>query len=385
MMPKIRTHTLPDGRKRYSFRVDTGRGPDGKRLQEYHTFDRKGDAERELARIQHHSAQGTYVRPSRETLSQYLDGWLEGATRDLRASTKRNYEDAFLPVRERLGDRYLQSITKADIEGLVTWMLTAGRRRGGKAGTGLSARSVRLTLGRLTAALELAVEEGKLARNPARYVKPPKHEPRERETWSAAEVRAFLAVADVDRLAACWRLSLYGLRRGEVCGLRWRDVDLKAATLTVREARVLANYEVIVEPPKSRRGLRTLPLDDVLVGALKALKARQAAERLAAGPGYERTGYVAADELGRPVHPEWFTDEFHRVSDRAKVRRIRLHEGRHTTNSLMAAAGVPDHIRAAWCGHTVAVNVATYTHARPEDLAAARDALAAIYRAGESR
>ncbi len=94
---------------------------------------------------------------------------------------------------------------------------------------------------------------------------------------------------------------------------------------------------------------------------------------------------MAADELGHPVHPEWFTDEFHRVSDRAEVRRIRLHEGRHTTNSLMAAAGVPDHIRAAWCGHTVAVNIGTYTHARPEDLAAARDALAAIYRAEEAR
>ena len=384
-MPKIRAHTLPDGRRRYSFRVDVGRGPDGKRIQEYQTFDRRADAERELARIQHQTAQGTYVRPSRETLGEYLDGWLEGATRDLRASTKRNYGDAFLPVRERLGGRYLQSVTKADIEGLVTWMLTSGRRRGGKAGTGLSARSVRLTLGRLTAALELAVEEGKIARNPARYVKQPKHEPRPRDTWSADEVREFLAVADADRLAACWRLSLYGLRRGEVLGLRWRDVDLQAATLTVRQARVLAGYEVRVEPPKSRNGARTLPLDGELVAALKALKARQAAERLAAGPAYERTGYVAADELGRPVHPEWYTDEFHRVSDRAQVRRIRLHEGRHTTNSLMAAAGVPDHIRAAWCGHTVAVNVAAYTHARPEDLAAARDTLASIYRTEDAR
>ena len=83
------------------------------------------------------------------------------------------------------------------------------------------------------------------------------------------------------------------------------------------------------------------------------------------------------------MHPEWYTDEFHRVAKRAGVRRIRLHEGRHTANSMMAAAGVPDHIRAAWCGHAVAVNVGTYTHTNPEDLAAGRDALAAIYRAGE--
>ena len=258
-MPKIRAHVLPDGRRRYSFRVDTGRGPDGKRIQEYQTFDRKADAEKALARIQHETGQGTYVRQSRETLAEHLDGWLEGVTRDLRASTKRNYEDAFLPVRERLGSRYLQSVTKADIEALVTWMLASGRRRGGKAGTALSARSVRLTLGRLTAALESAVEEGKLPRNPARYVKPPKHTPRERDTWTKAEVRAFLAVADADRLAACWRLSLYGLRRGEVLGLRWRDVDLKAGSGLVGQ---FACDVQLAQPGQQRRPV--IPGDDRL-------------------------------------------------------------------------------------------------------------------------
>jgi integrase len=102
---------------------------------------------------------------------------------------------------------------------------------------------------------------------------------------------------------------------------------------------VLAGYEVRTVPPKSRSGARTLPLDDALAAALKALKTRQAAERLAAGEAYERGGYVAADELGRPVHPEWYTDEFHRVSDRAGVRRIRLHESRHTALTLMEHAG----------------------------------------------
>lgn len=346
-MPKVQSYTRPDGARRYRFRVDVGHGPDGRRLQELHTFERRADATAELARIMTESGRGTYVRPSQETLGEHLDGWLEGVTRDLRESTRRNYADAFLPVRDRLGARRLQSITRADVEGLVSWMLAAGRRRGGKSGTGLSARSVRLTLGRLTAALESAVEEGKLARNPARHVRPPKHTPRERETWTAIEVRRFLAVAGADRLAACWRLSLYGLRRGEVLGLRWSDIDLKAGTITIRRARVLVGYEVVIEEPKSRNGFRTLPLDDALVAALRALKALQAAERLAAGPAYERTGYVAADELGRPVHPEWYTDEFHRVAKRAGVRRIRLHEGRHTTCSLMEQAGVPVSIIAA--------------------------------------
>jgi len=101
-------------------------------------------------------------------------------------------------------------------------------------------------------------------------------------------------------------------------------------------------------------------------------------ERLAAGEAYSASGYVVCDELGAAVNPEWYSDEFHRVRERAGVRRIRLHDGRHTVNSLMAAAGVPPHIRAAWCGHTEAVNERTYTHARPEDLAVAGAALSRI-------
>src|SRR5262249_11544626 len=160
----------------------------------------------------------------------------------VKSHTLRNYTDAFLPVRERLRSRPLQSITKADIEKLVTWMLAEGRRHGSRAGTGLSGRSVRLTLGRLTAALEMAVGEGKLAGSRAGCVRRRRREPREGETWTADEVRAFLGIADADRLAACWRLSLYGLRRSEVVGLRWCDVDLKAGTITINQARVLAGY-----------------------------------------------------------------------------------------------------------------------------------------------
>ncbi len=105
-------------------------------------------------------------------------------------------------------------------------------------------------------------------------------------------------------------MTLYGLRRGEVAGLRWDAVDLDAGTITIGLARVLVYGRVVVKAPKSERGYRTLPLDGDLVAALRALRKRQAAERLAAGRPTRRRGYVAADELGAPVHPEWLTDEF---------------------------------------------------------------------------
>jgi integrase len=121
-----------------------------------------------------------------------------------------------------------------------------------------------------------------------------------------------------------------------------------------------------------------LPLDDALVASLREMHKQQAAERLAAGEAYSASGHVVCDELGAAVNPEWFSDEFRRVAASAGIPQIRLHDGRHTVNSLMAAAGVPPHIRAAWCGHTPEVNQSTYTHARPEDLAAAGAALSKI-------
>lgn len=381
MKEPIRKITLKDGTVRYRLVVDVGRDENGRRQQITRTYDRRRDARDELSRIRHETSRGTYVKPSAETVNAYLDSYLTGATRDRRASTRENYRNAFRPVRERLGTRELQTITKRDIEELVDWMLTAGRRRGGTQGTGLGARSVRLTLGRLTAALEMAVREGKLVRNVAKLVELPRYEKPERATWSKAEVRIFLAATTNDRLHAAWRLSLYGLRRGEVVGLRWSDVDLKARTLKVAQARVIAEGEVLIEEPKSRNGKRTLPLDTALVDALKALKARQAAENLGAGPAYQASGYIVTDELGVPVHPDWYSDEFGRLIKRAGLPRITLHESRHTTLTLMEHAGVPVSIISKWAGHhDAAFTHRTYVHADNEDLKTGTKALARIYK-----
>ena len=225
MPDPIKKVVLKDGRTRYRFVVDIGRDPDtGKRQQKTYTYNLQREAREALAEIRSATAKGTYVRPSKMTLNEHLDEWLPGVLRGsarrkggaLTEATARNYADALRPARERLGRKQLQAITKADVEQLVTWMLTSGRRRGGQPGTGLSGRSVALTLGRLTSALEMAVKEGKLVRNPAALVEPPPHEQRERKALDRGAGDAFLAVAAEDRLHAAWWLSLYGAppRRG---------------------------------------------------------------------------------------------------------------------------------------------------------------------------
>jgi integrase len=387
----IRKVEMRDGTVRYRLVVDIGRDEAGKRQQLTRTFDKLKEARAELSRIRHETDKGTFVKPADITVGEYLDEYLIGATRGRRESTKASYREALRPVRDRLGDRKLQSVTKVDVENLVDWMLASGRRRGGTPGTGLGPRSVRLTLGRLKAAFEMAVDEGRLVRNVVKLVTPPEYKPKERDIWSKVEVRKFLRAAGPTRLHAAWRLSLYGLRRGEVLGLRWSDIDLKDKTLTVRQARVLVDYKVRVEEPKSHNGRRTLPLDDDLVAALIGLRKRQAQESEVAGAAYgarladldwytDGDKYVVTDELGTPLHPESYSGEFTRLLKRAGLPKIRLHDSRHTTLSLLEKAGVPISIISKWAGHyDSSFTMKTYVHATDDDLKQGRQALAKIH------
>jgi integrase len=149
----------------------------------------------------------------------------------------------------------------------------------------------------------------------------------------------------------------------------------------VVQTRVMVGYEVVIEPPKSRNGFRTLPLDAELVAGLKGLRKRQRAEAMEAGDAYEAGGYVVTEEVGAPIFPEWYSEEFDRLLRAAGLRRITLHDSRHTTLSLMEKAGVPISVISKWAGHfDSAFTQKTYVHAQDEDLAQGAEKLATIYK-----
>jgi integrase len=202
----------------------------------------------------------------------------------------------------------------------------------------------------------------------------------EHELWTDQQSARFEKTAALDRLAAVITLQMLGLRPEEACGLRWRtDVDLDRRTLTIRNVRTLVDGRPVEKPPKTDAGQRTLPLDDVLVAALRQYKAVQAAERLAAGPAYSSGGYVACDELGQPLDPARLRRAWYRLMKAAGVPKVKPYTAsRHAAASYLAnQARVSPAVIAAWLGHSDAsFTMKTYVHARPEDLAAARDALA---------
>ncbi|MFD1547698.1 site-specific integrase [Nonomuraea guangzhouensis] len=392
MADPIKKIELKDGTVRYRFVIDIGHDPEtGKRKQQTCTFNTKTQAKSEYARIKHECDRGTYVRPHKLTVDEFLDEWLASATRDVEKATAANYRDALLPVRERCGKRLLQSLTETDVEKLVDWILTGARRRGGAPGTGLSVRSASLTLSKLRTALNVAVRRQLVVRNVAAFVTIPRAARKaEQETqakrtpWTTEEVKTFLAGIREERLFSVMLLSLLGLRPAEVCGLRWIDVDFEAGTIAAgKNTRTLADGQVEEKGAKSAAGNRGLPGPGVVMAALKAFKTLQTTERLAAGDAYSASGYVLVDELGAPQRTDWLRRRAYELMEKVGVRgkgEVRLYDCRHSCLTFLGGAGVPDVVLAAWAGHADGGTLAkrVYIHPDMSHLRAATEQLDAL-------
>ncbi|EOD65615.1 site-specific integrase [Amycolatopsis vancoresmycina] len=389
------------GKTRYQFVVDVGMNPaTGKRRQVTRTFDKKtgkGGAEEALSKILDEVRRGVYAAPSKLTVGEYLDEWLRSETRGKEANTVENYRNALKPVHERYGALPLQRLSTKDVEDLVDWMLTSGRKRGGKTGTGLAPRTVQLTLSRLKSALDAAALPGRrlVEFNVAAPVKCPSKVRGQKKVkpWSTAEVKQFLGylAASQHRLEAAAQLSLMGVGPAELCGLKWEDhvtldpegEDEVPTIIAGENTRTIVWTEsggvVDEKDGKTENRDRTLPLPAPSVAALRRFKARQARERLLAGEAYEASGYVLVDELGQPVRTDWLRRRIYALMDAASVRRVRLYDARHACLTFLRMSGVPGPIVSAWAGHgdlTIADRV--YTHPEFSHLRQASDQLGTL-------
>ncbi|MCI3240232.1 site-specific integrase [Streptomyces spinosisporus] len=388
-MPEIKKIVLRSGKVRYRTVVDVGRDAQGNRKQLTITRDKKSEVENEVSRIRHQRSTGQFIMPSKITVSEWIDQWLRKKARDLEETTLHSYGLMVVHIHQGLGGVRLQELTEEDVEEWVEWLLTAARRRGGKAGTGLRPSTAEGILGRLKEAMRAAVARKLVHTSVAQEVKIPrqakKQDRRDNEKvkpWNVEEVRAFISGIKGDRLYAMLLLSLMGLRPAEVAGMRWEDVDLTAGTVAVLNTRtMLGNLVVHEKDTKTTSGERTLPLPQEVWDALKRLKRRQARERLAAGEGYTDSPYVYVDELGVPCTTRDLREHAYKLMASVGLRRVRLYDARHSCLTYLANNGVPDHILAAWAGHTnAAFTKAKYVHPDAEDLRPAAVVLDGLHR-----
>lgn len=322
---------------------------------------------------------GEYRRESKLTVQQLLEEhWLPAKRMSgRRPATVAQYEFVIehwlIPI---LGTIPAERLTPAHVQTFVGTLASQPSAR--RPGEMVSARSRQLAVGTLKSAYAWGLKSGLLSRDPIATIDRPKVDQAPADSWTVTEARSFLTATRDQRLAFAWALLLTrGLRRGDLCGLRWPDVDLEAGSASIRATRVVVDGKAIESLPKTRRGIRTIPLDANLIGLLRTHWARQAAEKLAAGEAYQDGGWLVADELGKPYSPDTISDWFSARVTALGLRRIPLHGTRHTAASLMLADGVPVPVVAQLLGQDPRVTLATYAHVLPGMAEQAGSALSA--------
>jgi integrase len=234
----------------------------------------------------------------------------------------------------------------------------------GQLQVGQSVRNVQIMRQILSVALSRAMRDELISRNVARLVELPTWQPGVITPWSSGEAVAFLAASANDPLRAAFvLLLLYGMRRGEVLGLRWQDIDPDGQMIHIRQQVQRVQGELHIGPVKTRAGKRDLPLLGLAQDALTLRIQEQSADCANLGRAWLDTGLVFTTRTGRPIEPRNLVRSFSRICDHSGIRKISVHTLRHTTASLLKELGVPPRDAQIILGHAnFSTTQQIYTH-----------------------
>ncbi|MBA2278613.1 MAG: tyrosine-type recombinase/integrase [Chloroflexia bacterium] len=302
---------------------------------------------------------GQRITHERQTVRDYSERWLAAVEPTVRPATYRRYADMFrLHVLPAIGGIQLVKLAPLDLQRLYADRLKVG----------LSATTVHHMHAVIHRGLKQALRWGDVDRNVSEMVDPPRRTLPDVTTWDAKQTAAVLVVGDDTDLAALWRLALLtGMRRGELLGVMWEDLDLDRGTLAVR--RTLSRgkggtWEL--GQPKTASGRRAIALPASCVAALRKHRARQAEDRLRLGPLWQDHGFVFTNETGGPLHVNSLIHRFQKLIAAAAVPTIRFHDLRHTSATLLLAQGVHPKIVQERLGHAdISMTLNRYSHVMP--------------------
>ncbi len=310
-----------------------------------------------LRQWQRDLADGLPVRPDRETVGQFLTGWLEDVVRPrARPRTYASYAQvARLHLLPGLGHLRLAALGPQQVQAYLNQKLA----------TGLSPRTVQYHRAILRCALNRALKWGLVKRNVATLVEPPRVERQDVQPFTPEQAARLLAAVRGQRLEALYTVALaLGLRQGEALGLRWEDVDLEAGRLHVRvQLQRLEGRGPQLVALKTASSRRALPLPPFAIEALRRHRARQLEERLALGPAWQEHGLVFTSTIGTPLEARNVLRDYHALLARAGLPRKRFHDLRHTCATLLLLQGVDLRVVMEILGHSqISLTANTYTH-----------------------
>lgn len=361
--PQVKRVVTPSGLTRYEVRVDLSRGREG-RKQSMRRFKTRKEALDFLNPILGDQHRGLHVTPSDLLVKDAVTKWLRAQR--IKPTTRAAYTAALRPVVDELGDQTVQSVSKDDVEDLITALQDGTTDRGVWANT-----SINPMLARLRAMFDDLQKQGILARNVAALVKSVKRaddSPAPRgNTLTPRQIKTLVKHHKGKHSEPLILLALLGLRRGELAALRWTDIDTAHKTIAVSRNRTTDGSEVFEGTTKTAAGTRELPLPDSTVQRLTTLKT-----------GKDPQAYVISQQRspGEPYHPGTLSRLWTEALTDAGIPHVRLHDARHTTATHLHAEGVPLADVAAWLGHAnAAVTARVYSHSTKRGLKTAATAL----------
>lgn len=333
----------------------------GKRKREWVSVKgTKKDAEKRLAELVHQLDTGTFVTPGKTTLAEYLDKWLQDyAKPNLSPRGFERYRDI---IRARLipalGSFPMTQLRPDHLQKWYTTWLNAG----------LSARTVRYHHAVLHVALQTAVKWGLAARNIADAVEPPRIRRNEMQTWDEADIARFLDASKDSPYYALFHTALFtGMRRSELLGLKWQDVDFIFSKVYVnRSLHHLKDGSYVFTEPKSERSRRAIALAPSSYLAFKEHREKREAECAVLGTVLRDDALVFSDIEGKPIRPNTVTRAFTTEATRCGLKVIRLHDARHSMASGMLKQGVHPKVVQERLGHaSIQMTLDTYSHVAP--------------------
>jgi integrase len=314
----------------------------------------QAEAKRELTRLLSAADAGEHVDASRATVGDWLDTWIAATKAEVSAKTHERYAEIVrCYLKPELGRIPLQKLTTADIAAAY-----------GGFDRNPSPRTRRHIHRILKSALARAVEQQRLARNPALALKRlPKVEPRPVNTLTVEQSTRLLKA--IRHTTSYWPVLIAlatGMRRGEILALRWKNVELDSGMVRVVESLEQTKAGLRFKSPKSEKA-RAVPLPRFAIAELRDWKRKQAETLLRLGIRQDPDTLVCAREDGKPKQPDSLTHEFTYLISRTDVPRVRFHDLRHSHATQLLAQGVHPKIVQERLGHsTITITLDLYSH-----------------------
>ncbi len=365
----MKGHVRQRAKGSWSIVIDVGRDPaTGKRRQQWYSVKgTKREAEKKLAELIHQLDSGGLIKPSKTTLGQFLERWLKDhAWPNLGPRTAEGYEHIIRQhLIKGLDGIFLTQLKPEHIQRYYREKLASGRIDGKG---GLSPRTVRHHHATLHNALESAVKWGLIGRNPADAVTPPRYQQTERKFLDEDDVHTILERAKGTSYYALFYLALFtGMRRSELLALRWRDVDLVLAQISVnRSLHHLRDGRFIYKQPKTAKARRLIALPPSAVIVLSDYREQQLGICYALGRELKDDDLVFSQMDGRPLSPDTVTANWIKLVRRAGYPGIRLHDAMHSHASILLKQNVHPKIVQERLGHaSIQITLDTYSHVTP--------------------